>query len=700
MGVSQFGRMLGVAFALAALACAVFWLSTGATPPPNLATLENVADAGHYLSLDYSGTDDQAAKVLKELEEEGYPAVDSYAGTHQAGEHNFVILKSFTQQEAMAAAARVNREFSTGAVSIGSLQEQLFLGDMLKGRYPFGQLFVFGMSQAEQPAARALLFVITASVMAAAILALLLLVRGSPSAATRWLGTGLGCWSLGVAYLWLFSVVPAFAAYQPASLAVRVSLDALAFLLLFTASLAYIRFWKGYPQPISDDELDGFLDALKHDQLARASTAARMWFRRGRRSADGPAARDDRVPGNMVADPAGRVRNLKLALITMAVLLAGLAWTGGFTLPEALAVPAIPFAFLVFVLLTYWPGLTCLRVFKYHRSTGSAEDCRKIEWIWASIWLGFVAIVLPCIILAVLYVGRYFVPELEGYEHLADTLFIFGLTSGPLLVILALSVSILYHGSIDPRLALRGITLWSVLGIFLTLVFVLVERSIAVRLARWWGLAPQTGYVTAGAMVAATFQPLRKYTEKNVTRFVERVMPAAVLSSGTRLTLAVAVVDITGYTALSAKDEQSALIASALVQKEARRIADGAGGRVVKSTGDGVIMAFADPGKAIDAVIDLHRSVRASAAALSLPAIDLHTGLHWGEVVEMRDGDIYGMTVNLASRLADWAKAGEVGVSRTFHARLEGDARGFEDQGPQSFKNVPEPISCLKLKDA
>lgn len=699
MGASQFSRFIGIAFAIVALACAIVWLSTGGTPPPNLDAQENAASAAHYVAFGYLGTDADTARILKRLAGEGYPAVDSYAGTHLTGEHYIVVLKSFTQPEAIAASAKLNREFGTGGSS-GSLQEQFFIGDMLKGKYPFGQLFIFAMAQAEKPVARALLFVICASVMAAAFLALLLLVRGSQSIAIRWLGVGLGCWAFSVAYLWLFSVVPVFNDFQPGSLAFRVSLDLAAFGLLLVASIAYIRFWKSYPQPISEQELNKFLDALKREQMAKAGKFTRRWFGVAPRGVETPSVHEavnqsERGPTFM-----HRLRNMKLGLVAIVVFFAGLGWTDGFTMGDSLAVLSVPFAFLIFVLLTYWPGITCLRVFRYHRSTGSAEDCRKIEWIWASIWLGFVAIVLPCIFLAVFYVGRYFVPELEVYEHLPLILFIFGLTSGPLLVILALAISILYRGSVDPRLALRGITMWSVLGIFLTLLFVLVERSIAVRLARWWNLSPQTGYVTAGAMVAATFQPLRKYTEKNVTRFVERVMPATMLSSGMRRTLAVAVVDITGYTALSAKDEQSALVASALVQKEARRLADGAGGRVVKSTGDGVIMTFANAESAIEAISALHRSVRVSAATLNLPEINLHSGLHWGDVVEMRDGDIYGMTVNLAARLADWARGGEIGVSQVFHGQLESGAKGFDDLGPQSFKNVPEPLNCLKLKDA
>lgn len=61
------------------------------------------------------------------------------------------------------------------------------------------------------------------------------------------------------------------------------------------------------------------------------------------------------------------------------------------------------------------------------------------------------------------------------------------------------------------------------------------------------------------------------------------------------------------------------------------------------------------------------------------------------------NGDIYCMTVNVAARVADWAKAREIGVSRGFHDQLSTGARDFQDAGSQTFKNVPEPIGCLRL---
>ena len=690
-------RVLGLAFASIALAIAISWFATGATSIASFEPLWDPAKADHYISFDYEGTDADVARTLKRLADEGYPAVDATAGSRNHDEHSLVILKGYTQPQAMSVSTKISREFG-GGTSWGTLQEQFLLGDILRGKYSFGHLFVFAMAQAEPRAARAVLFVISLSVTAAALLALLTLVRGTASSPIRWLGLGLSCWAISVCYLWLFEVAPVFAPYQLPSLSVRVVLDILAFALLTTASYAYIRFWKGFPQPISDEELAKFLAALKEEQIERLGATRRRWFGiLGRAAQPGPA-HGATEPATTPAHPVLR-RTAAWALLVLVVLCAGSSWTGGFTLPEYLVAFASIVAFWSFVLIVYWPGLTCMRVFKYHRSTGSAEDCKKIEWIWASIWMGFVAIIVPFVLLAGMYVGRYFFPSLEEGEHLADTVLIFGLTCGPLLVILALAMSILYRGTIDPRLALRGVTLWTLLGVILTLMFVLVERSIALRIARWWNLPPQTGYVTAGALVAATFQPIRKRAEKHVNRFVERVLPTALLASGDRRTAAVAVVDISGYTALSARDEPSALLASALVQKESRRLADKHAGRVVKSTGDGVIMCFANAQKCLDTVTELHRAVGTGAAALNLSGLVLHSGLHWGELVEMHDGDIYGMTVNVAARIADWAKAGEIGASEVFHAELKEAASGFEAMGPQSFKNVPEPVVCFRLAD-
>lgn len=691
MDLGQFRRLFGIATAALALAIVATWFATGAAPPASLSGQRGFGGDTLYLAF-YTSDALEAARIQKKLTDAGYPVRDSVATGIFSG-HTLIVLRPVRAADYLAAGFKLSKEVGSKHWTASTLPDLLFIAEISQGKYSFARMFVMRLADASPAASRALLWVLALSAGAAGLLALLLLGRGVPSAAIARLGLGLGAWSLGIAYLWLYSIAPVFAPFEPPALALKLALDVAAFLLTLLACHAYIRFWKSFPQPVADAELDRFLETLKAEQLAKAGIGASRWRRLfGRTDAAGDEA--GTVPER------ARRRWLWPGLIFLVVVCAGLSWTGVFaalSYSTLLVLPAFLLDLFVYVLLIYWPGITCLRVFRYHRAMGSAEDCRKIEWIWVSIWLGFLAVLLPSLALSAISVLDYFVPVLADFEDLAVASLMFGLSAGPLFVILALAISIFYRGSIDPRLALRGVTLWSVLGVGLTLLFVLVERSVAVKLAAWWHLSPQTGYVTAGAIVAATFQPVRKRTETYVNRFVERVLPANMLSAGTRRLQAVAVADLSGYTTLSAKDEPSALVASALVQKEARRLAEREGGRVVKSTGDGVIMCFEDAGKALDAVAELHRAVRTGAAALSLPDISLHSGLHWGEVVEMRDGDLYGMTVNLATRLADWAKAGEIGVSRSFYEQLKPSTQSFQDAGPQTFKNVPEPIGCLRL---
>lgn len=695
MGLAQFGRLFGLATASLALAAVAIWFAAGA---------DMHAAMGRYTGNDtlyVAFTTDkaaEAARIQRQLTDAGHPVMDSVA----AGifySHTVIVLEPFDQSNYLAAGYKLAKVAGDKNWGVDTMRGLLFPAEMSRGKYSFSGMFVMSLADISASAARALLLVFALSAGAAGLLALLLLARGAPPDALLWLGMGLGSWSLSVSYLWLYSVSPVFSAYQPATVWLRLTLDVAAFLLALLACHAYIRFWRGFPQPVTDAELDGFLAALKEQQLAKTGLSPRRWLRlfRGR-----AAQRDDGLAQTVGprSPAAGGPRWFWPALVLLTSVCTGLSWTGVFftlTHSSFFALPALLLDTFVYVLLVYWPGITCLRVFRYHRALGSAEDYRKIEWIWVSIWLGFMAVLVPCMVLAVISVVDYFAPVFLDFEDMAVAFLIFGLSAGPLFVILAVAVSILYRGSIDPRLALRGLTLWWFLGVVLTLLFVLVERSIAVKLAAWWHLSPQTGYVTAGAVVAATFQPLRKRVDVYVNRFVERVLPTTLLASGTRHFRAVAVVDISGYTALTAKDEQAALLASALLQKEARRLAEQGGGRCVKSTGDGALLCFEDAGKALDAVAGLHGAVRGGAATLGLPGIVLHSGLHWGEVMEMRDGDIYGMTVNLAARLADWAQAGEIGVSRSFHEQLKSATREFQDAGPQRFKNVPEPIGCLRL---
>lgn len=114
----------------------------------------------------------------------------------------------------------------------------------------------------------------------------------------------------------------------------------------------------------------------------------------------------------------------------------------------------------------------------------------------------------------------------------------------------------------------------------------------------------------------------------------------------------------------------------------ARRIVGRHGGRVVKSTGDGLLATFDGPARGIRCAQDLVQA----AGQLDLP---LRAGAHTGEV-EVRGDDVAGIAVHIGSRVAAAAQGGEVLVSRTVKDLVAGSGITFEDHGEHDLKGVPD----------
>ena len=112
------------------------------------------------------------------------------------------------------------------------------------------------------------------------------------------------------------------------------------------------------------------------------------------------------------------------------------------------------------------------------------------------------------------------------------------------------------------------------------------------------------------------------------------------------------------------------------------------GGRPVKWLGDGVMVYFRDVGPGVVAALDMVDGV----AAAGLPPA--HVGLHAGPVL-FQEGDYFGQTVNVASRIADYARPGEVLVTREVVAAAGEDGVAFTDIGPVELKGIPGPVHLL-----
>jgi adenylate cyclase len=144
--------------------------------------------------------------------------------------------------------------------------------------------------------------------------------------------------------------------------------------------------------------------------------------------------------------------------------------------------------------------------------------------------------------------------------------------------------------------------------------------------------------------------------------------------------------DLTGYTRLTAErgDTVAAELASTL-SRIVQRTSQQHAGRAVKWLGDGVMFYFPHPGPGVMAAL----SMVESATDAGLPPA--HVGLHAGPVL-FQEGDYYGQTVNVASRIADYARPGEVLVSDAVVEAAGEVAAAFTEIGPVELKGVSEAV--------
>jgi class 3 adenylate cyclase len=144
--------------------------------------------------------------------------------------------------------------------------------------------------------------------------------------------------------------------------------------------------------------------------------------------------------------------------------------------------------------------------------------------------------------------------------------------------------------------------------------------------------------------------------------------------------------DLTGYTRLTEErgDEAAAELAARLAGL-VRRTSQEHGGTPVKWLGDGVMFYFREPAAAVLAAVELVEVV----GRHDLPPA--HVGIHAGPVV-VQDGDYFGRTVNIAARIAEYARPGEVLVSQEVVDAAEAGPVMFTEIGPIELKGVSGPL--------
>src|SRR5712691_3023491 len=158
--------------------------------------------------------------------------------------------------------------------------------------------------------------------------------------------------------------------------------------------------------------------------------------------------------------------------------------------------------------------------------------------------------------------------------------------------------------------------------------------------------------------------------------------------------------DVAGYSRLMGADEEGTLKRLNAHRREflEPKIAEHRG-RIVKRTGDGVLIEF---GSAVDAArcaVEIQRGM--AERNTETPAdkrMELRVGIHVGDII-IEDGDIFGDGVNIAARLESIAQPGGICISDDAYRQVRGKLNvNFQDSGEQELKNIARPVRVYQLR--
>jgi adenylate cyclase len=163
---------------------------------------------------------------------------------------------------------------------------------------------------------------------------------------------------------------------------------------------------------------------------------------------------------------------------------------------------------------------------------------------------------------------------------------------------------------------------------------------------------------------------------------------------------AILAADVAGYSRLIGADEEGTLSRLRTLRAEVigPKIAEQRG-RLVKTTGDGLLVEFGSVVDALRCAVEVQRKMTGRNAGVAPDnRIELRIGINMGDIV-VEDGDIFGDGVNVAARLEGLAEPGGICVA----ARVQEDAAGkldlvFDDIGDQQLKNIVRPVHVYRVR--
>ena len=157
--------------------------------------------------------------------------------------------------------------------------------------------------------------------------------------------------------------------------------------------------------------------------------------------------------------------------------------------------------------------------------------------------------------------------------------------------------------------------------------------------------------------------------------------------------------DVVGYSLLMGRDESATLSALKAHRRELidSKIAE-YDGRIVKTTGDGLLLEFASVVDAVRCAVDVQRGMAERNVGVAPDKrIDFRIGINVGDII-IDDGDIFGDGVNVAARLETLADPGGICVSRAVRDQvLDKLSFAFDDLGAQAVKNIVRPVEVYRV---
>jgi adenylate cyclase len=162
---------------------------------------------------------------------------------------------------------------------------------------------------------------------------------------------------------------------------------------------------------------------------------------------------------------------------------------------------------------------------------------------------------------------------------------------------------------------------------------------------------------------------------------------------------AILAADVAGYSRLMGADEEGTLDRLKAHRKE---LIDPAiaehNGRIVKTTGDGVLVEFPSVVGAVRCAVEVQRGMaQRNVESAAGTRIEFRIGINLGDII-LDDGDIFGDGVNIAARLEALAEPGGICVSRVVRDQVRDKlAIEFADQGEQQVKNIARPVHVYRI---